>query len=103
MSSLKELTEDTTDRQDIRSRMAHLKTYAFFVFYQPSALNPNHPILQVLPHPSRRCTSNSEPRKERQNGKSNCSSTTWMRRAIVLRVSSTSSKRALRVSPFRFR
>lgn len=72
MSSLKELTEDTTDRQDIRSRMAHLKTYAFFVFYQPSALNPNHPILQVPPRPSRRCTSNSKISEERRRDKFNC-------------------------------
>lgn len=35
MASLKELTEDTTDRQS-HNKLAHLKAYAFFVFYQPS-------------------------------------------------------------------
>ena len=34
MSSLKELTEDTTDRQDSR-KLQHLKTYTFHIFYTP--------------------------------------------------------------------
>lgn len=61
MSSLKELTEDaTTDRQDIRSKViAHLKTYLFFVFYQPSTVHPHHPVLQVLAHSCRTCSSSS--------------------------------------------
>jgi len=50
MSSLKELTEDaTTDRPDINHKtLAHLKSYTFFVYYQPIPNNNNHPYLQVL-------------------------------------------------------
>lgn len=47
MSSLKSLTEETnTDRNDIHNRvLAHLKTYTFFVFYQPSSnTSTNHSL-----------------------------------------------------------
>jgi hypothetical protein len=91
MSSLKELTEDaTTDRQDRRARMAHLKTYTFFVFYQPSTLAPIHPVLQVSHSKCRRCSLNSRTRRTAKRQIAiewcSCSSTAWRKRANARRV-----------------
>jgi len=99
MSSLKELTEDTTDRQDIRSRVAHLKTYAFFVFYQPSAVSHSHPVLQVRSRLGRRCTSSwgTEQTGPTATGRCSCSSTTWKRRASGPRACSILKWQARRV------
>ena len=38
MSTLKEATEDTTDRQESK-KLAHLKCYSFFLFYSQSIIH----------------------------------------------------------------
>jgi len=65
MSSIKSYTEDTkADHQDCNYKLlAHLKTYSFFIFYQPTHSNIGNPSLQVIFDILRKWTSNWEMRE----------------------------------------
>lgn len=87
MSILKELTEETTDRQDSK-KLAHLKTYTFFVFYQttqtfmPSTLHVFHHTTRKWGSNSRMTSSEGSPTAEapNNNARFRCSSIIWRKK-----------------------